>query len=259
MSRDDDRIHPAARGRRAGVHAERSLFTGLAALSLASATAHADPPPSLMLWAWERPEDLRAIPDGVGVAYLRATVSVSDRGVRVAPRRQPLRVREGAFVMPVVRVEVERGHGTLTPTDRARVVAELVRAAGGRAVQIDLDAPRSLRSSYGLLLREARAALGPTVWLSMTALASWCEGDRWLESERPPVNEVVPMVFDMGTDSRAVLDALRSRGMFRSGVCRGSVGWAEGQTTVPLRGARRRYVYNRRSWTPDAVARWARW
>ncbi|MEZ4406902.1 MAG: hypothetical protein R3A52_10545 [Polyangiales bacterium] len=215
-----------------------------------------------MLWAWERPEDLRAIPDGVGVAFLRATVDVSDRGVRVSPRRQPLRVREGAFVMPVVRVEVTRGHRELTSIERSRVVAELVRAANGsrhRAVQIDLDAPRSLRGSYALLLREARAALGPRVWLSMTALASWCEGDRWLEAERPPVDEVVPMVFDMGTDSRAVLDALRSRGMFLSTVCRGSVGWGEGQPTVLLQGVRRRYVYNRRAWTPDAITRWARW
>lgn len=235
-----------------------SVLSGLALL-LATSTALADPPPALMLWAWERPEDLRAIPDGVGVAFLRATVDVSDRGVRVAPRRQPLRVREGAFVMPVVRVEVERGHAELTPTERARVVQTLVSAAGGRAVQIDLDAPRSLRASYGALLREARAALGPRVWFSMTALASWCEGDRWLEAERPPVDEVVPMVFDMGTDSRAVLDALRSRGAFNAGLCRGSVGWGEGQPTVPLRGVRRRYVYNRRSWTPDAIARWARW
>ncbi len=212
-----------------------------------------------MLWAWERPEDLRFLPAHVGVAYLRATVDVRPTGVRVAPRRQPLRVREGAFVMAVVRVEARPRGVALTDATRARVVEALVEAArspGVRAVQIDFDVGASQRGFYRELLADARRALGAGTWLSMTALASWCEGDNWLDAPALPVDEVVPMVFSMGADRGAVLRALRDRRTFQARSCRGSVGWAAGEPTVSLRGVARRYVFNARPWTADAARAW---
>ncbi len=235
------------------------ISAALLAFTLASSTASADPPPSLMLWAWERPEDLRFLPANVGVAYLRATVDVRPTGVRVAPRRQPLRVRDETFVMAVVRVEARPRGLALTDATRARVVEALVEAArspGVRAVQIDFDAGASQRGFYRALLADARRALGAGTWLSMTALASWCEGDDWLDVGALPVDEVVPMVFSMGADREAVLRVLRDRRTFRARSCRGSVGWASGEPTVPLRGVARRYVFNARPWTADAARVW---
>ncbi len=237
----------------------RSLVA-LAALSLVPSVALADPPPSLMLWAWERSEDLRFLPEGVGVAYLRATVDVGPAGVRIAPRRQPLRLREGTFAMAVVRVETRPRDVALTALARERIVGALVEASrspGVRAVQIDFDARASQRGFYRALLADARRALGAGAWLSMTALASWCEGDRWLDAPPLPVDEVVPMVFSMGAESDAVRGALRARGSFRSRACRESVGWAEGEPTVPLRGVTRRYVFNAQPWTAEAARAWA--
>jgi hypothetical protein len=231
-------------------------LSALLALALATSAARADPPPALVLWAWERPEDLRFAPADVGVAYLRATVDLRPTGVRVAPRRQPLRTREGAYLVAVVRVEARPRATGLNPAARARVVEQLVEAArspGVRAVQVDFDAGASQREDYRALLAEARRALPAGTWFSMTALASWCEGDAWIDAAAPPVDEVVPMVFAMGRGGAAVLGALRSRGRFRSAACGASVGWSAGEPTVALRGVRRRYVFNPRAWTAAAL------
>lgn len=235
------------------------LAAPLLALALSPAVARADPPPPLVLWAWERPEDLRFLPANAGVAFLRATVDLRPEGARVAPRRQALRVRPGTFLMAVVRVETRPRGLALTAAMRARVVEALTDAAGApgvRAVQIDFDAGASQRGAYRELLTEARRALGAGTWLSMTALASWCEGDGWLDAPPLPVDEIVPMVFSMGADRGAVLRALGERHAFRSRACRGSVGWAHGEPTVALRGAARRYVFNARPWTEATARAW---
>lgn len=52
--------------------------------------AHAEP--QLILWSWERPDDLRMIgPEKFEVAFLVATVKLRGAKVDVVPRRQPLR------------------------------------------------------------------------------------------------------------------------------------------------------------------------
>lgn len=229
------------------------------ALTLAANVARADPPPSLVLWAWERPEDLRFLPREVGVAYHRATVTVSPDGVRVAPRRQPLRVTEGAWQMAVVRVELRPRTATFTDAARARVAELITRVArepGVRGVQVDFDVPASQRAAHRALLTELRRALAPRTWLSVTALASWCVGDPWLDGT--PADEVVPMVFTMGRGGAEVLATLRREGSFPAAVCRGSVGWAAGEPVVTLRGVRRRYVFSARPWTLAAARPWLR-
>ena len=210
-----------------------------------------------MFWAWERPEDLRGLAPAAGVAFLRATVEVSPSGARVAPRRQPLRVDETTWRMAVVRVEFRPRGAALDEAARAVIVSTLARVSrepGIRGVQLDLDAPRSMRADHRRLLAEARTAIAPGTWLSMTALASWCEGDAWLAGMA--VDEVVPMVFSMGVGGDAILRALRSRGRFASPACAASVGWADGESTAPMPGVHRSYVFSARPWTPEAIARW---
>ena len=70
--------------------------------------------PRLMLWAWERPEDLRgADPRTAGVAFLARTLYLSGDNVGVRPRLQPLRVAAGTPLVAVVRIETTLGK---TPT-----------------------------------------------------------------------------------------------------------------------------------------------
>ena len=62
--------------------------------------------PDVMLWAWERPEDLRFLDcRQTGVAYLAETVILDRGGITLRPRLQPLLISEGCAVVAVVRVE----------------------------------------------------------------------------------------------------------------------------------------------------------
>jgi hypothetical protein len=106
------------------------------------------------------------------------------------------------------------------------------------------------------MMVRARAAVATGTWLSMTALASWCVGDTWIDEINMPVDEVVPMVFTMGRGTEAVLNALRTRREFRAARCRESVGWAVGEPVVVLHGARRRYVFNARPWSAQDATPW---
>lgn len=230
----------------------------LAALAFAPC-AWSDPPPTV-LWAWERPEDLRALAPNVGVAFFHSLVTISPAGVHTTRRRQPLRLAAGAWRMPVVHIEVARNtlpQGTLDELAAlTRAVTEALQSEGARGVQVDFDAPRSWRATYLSLLRAVRASVGPTVFVSMTALASWCLDDAWLDATSGSVDEVVPMVFTMGRGGAEVLDRLRSARRFARPICQRSVGWAEGEPTVTLVPRPRTYVFNPSPWR---AAQWARW
>ena len=56
----------------------------------------------------------------------------------------------------------------------------------------------------------------------MTALASFCVGDRWLDGL--PVDEVVPMIFRMGTDNERIRSFLAAGNDFQDPMCRTSYG-----------------------------------
>src|SRR4249919_1511391 len=64
--------------------------------------------PRVVLWAWERPTDLRFInPKEVGVAFLARTIRLQSSEVVVRPRLQPLNLPEGVRVIAVARVETD--------------------------------------------------------------------------------------------------------------------------------------------------------
>ena len=163
---------------------------------LAGAPAAAPPDrlaslPRVWLWAWESPEDLRFAPRlGVGVAALDRTVTLRGADVIVTPRRQRLLLAPETPVIAVVRVEADaRAPGLVDPARVADAIAEAATRPGIRAVQIDFDATRSQRELYRLLVQDVRRRLPDGLPLSLTALASWCAGDRWLDEL--PIDEAV--------------------------------------------------------------------
>src|SRR5262249_26857171 len=114
--------------------------------------------------------------------------------VNIRPRLQPLRVTPGTPLMAVVRIDSVRGAFqnadktsgalTLSPEDLslfANVIANVSRISGVTALQIDFDATISEQPLYRDLLVEVRKRMPAEMPLSITALASWCIGDRWLE------------------------------------------------------------------------------
>ena len=212
--------------------------------------------PRVMLWAWERPEDLRFVePRQVGVAFLARTVFLSDDNVVLRPRLQPLTVTPGTALAAVVRIESSRAEPpTLSDAQRGQAVRAIAATAdlpGVSAVQVDFDAATSERKFYRSLLEDLRKQLTSSTSLSITALASWCLDDNWLEGL--PIDDAVPMLFRMGPDRRNVLLRLSKGEDFRAGVCRQSTGISTDEPLPSLLPGRRIYVFRPKAWSPEAV------
>ena len=208
--------------------------------------------PSLIYWAWEKPEDLRGLAGRAGVAYLAESVVLVGDEVRTTPRFRPLRVDPDTYLIAVARIETDLARPPVLAPDQmqalARRLASLANQSGVRAVQIDFDATGSERALYRRLILDTRAALG-RVPLSITALASWCMFDDWIRDL--PVDEVVPMLFQMGP-SISPAQAARS---IRVDRCRTSVGIATDEPIPALSTFARTYVFSSAPWTPERAAR----
>src|SRR5262245_44966750 len=228
------------------LHATLWLAVFLVAVLLATRDTRprAEPRPLLWLWAWERFEDLRFLdPRRTGVAYLAATVRLGSDAPIWTGRAQGMRLAPGTPLLAVVRIE-----GTGSTRGLAQRLAGLPRGPEHIGLQIDWDAPRSMRPAYRALLGEIRRELPDSLTLSMTALASWCTGDCWLGGM--PVDEVAPMVFRMGADDGRVRAELARNGDFPCSECRSAVGLSTDEPWPRLR-ERRVYLFHAGPWTPD--------
>ena len=213
--------------------------------------------PRLIFWAWERPEDLRFLdPQTEGVAFLTATIELLPDTVKIQPRLQPLRIPPEMPLVAVVRIYSHPATpAALDEQQRSQTLDALVAATRQSkvvALQIDFDARESERAFYARLLQGLRAKLGPAYPISITALASWCIGDRWIHDL--PVNEAVPMLFSMGKDEVLIRHYLGTAGRFPEPLCRGSLGISTGESWPGLVGHRTRvYIFNPNAWTQAAA------
>jgi hypothetical protein len=191
----------------------------------------------------------------VGVAFLACTITLADGDVEVLPRFQPLRVSPGTYRMAVVRIQTVPSQRALTLTERretAQAIAQAVQVTRGDAVQLDFDARVSEIPFYVALIREVRAALGPDRFLSITALVSWCGASHnWLNTL--PVDEIVPMTFEMGMGAAAVETLLRSSGEFENPRCKDTIGISALDLEARLGGRVRTYVFPYSEWTEPLV------
>jgi hypothetical protein len=214
--------------------------------------------PKIILWAWERPEDLRFInPREVGIAVLACTVQLAGEGTLIHQRQQPMTSSKEAFIIAVTRIETSRDNRpALSVEQRDRIIAailELTRNSRTGAVQIDFDARESEREFYKDLLAHLRKQLPEGVPLSITALASWCLYDNWIDEL--PVDEAVPMLFRMGLDAERVRASLEAGGDFRSPLAQQSIGISTDEPLSRLPSHRRVYVFSERVWTEEAAGR----
>ncbi len=213
--------------------------------------------PRTILWAWERPEDLTfADPSEFGVAFLAQTIHLSGSDVIYKPRRQPLAVSPGAYVIAVTRVETAK-ETSARPTldsdlavETASLIVSTMELPDVRAVQVDFDAVVSEREFYSRLIATIRSRLPVETPLTMTALASWCTGDAWFNDF--PVAEAVPMVFHMGADSDKVRTFLKNGNDWREPLCRGSYGLLFGSSDdLKIVPGRRIYYFKDSAWRPS--------
>lgn len=200
--------------------------------------------PKEFWWYWDRPAAQLPPPaPGVGAAVVVTHVLLSgERAIR-QPRRSALRLPDATPVMPVVHVEVDPGKpfaGNAAQRDALRdAVLDAANRGGPPWVQLDFEARRSQRDFWRASVEAIKTALPDGVRLSVTALTSWCYGDRWLGDV--PVDEIVPMYFRLG---RARPDyVLRSAAGVVEPRCALAHGVADDEPAWPVVLPGRRYVF----------------
>ena len=215
--------------------------------------------PRFVLWAWERPEDLKSIDaNRFAVAFLAQTLVLKADDVVFNPRHQPLDVSPETKLIAVTRIESQKTTGqraALSEAQKQKAIALILRTRELRnvsAIQIDFDAASSEREFYRALLRQLRTKLPDNIPLSMTALASFCVGDRWLDDLQ--VDEAVPMIFRMGADDRTIKNFLASGEDFREPLCQRSYGISVDEPLeIKFKPERRVYIFNDHSWTEGDI------
>jgi hypothetical protein len=207
-------------------------------------------PSTLILWAWERPEDLRFAGASTEIAVQTGFVELAGDRIKARGRRFPLKsAAPPATALVHVQIDHERPLEWTAPM-RARASAAVLHYAAAipaRRVQIDFEVRASERSVLLDLLGDVRRGLPPGTLLSTTALASWCDTEGWLE--RAPVDEVVPMLFRMTVGGEALRKRLAAGGDFRNPRCRSALGVASDSPIVRAPPGRRVYLFSPRSWT----------
>jgi hypothetical protein len=216
----------------------------------------AAPAPTLVLWAWERPEDLRFLPPGTEIAVQTGFIELAGDGFAARGRRFPLRT-DRPPTTAVVHIQIDdRDPPRWTPALRARLAAAVLhfaRVVHVRRVQIDFEVRQSQRRVLIDLLHDVRAGLPRGTPLSMTAIASWCQED-WLGAL--PVDEIVPMLFRMGRGDPAIRARIETGGDWHEPACRKALGISADTPIARAPAGRRIYLFAPQSWTPstfDAV------
>src|SRR5690606_29226996 len=98
-------------------------------------------------------------------------------------------------------------------------------------------------------MERLRARMPVEMPLTMTALASWCVGDRWLNEM--PVHEAVPMVFEMGRDGERIRSFLAEGNDWNEPLCTASYGLSVDERSVEgLRPGRRLFYFKDVPWSP---------
>ncbi len=221
-------------------------------MTSARAAARVELPP-LMVWAWDRDDDLRFLDTGdTGVAFLAATLTMRGEGIALVPRHNPLTLPEGVSRVAVVHVETDRADPPALSSEQLHRFVEALVAISGEVphhvLQVDYEAVASQRAFFIEAVAALRRRL-PDAVISVTALASWCFNENW--TARLEVDEVVPMLFRMGYDGRRLRAHLARGGDFRAADCRTSFGVATDELPDVLPSGRRVYVFSPRRWTPE--------
>jgi hypothetical protein len=211
----------------------------------------------LIVWAWERPEDLRFLPADVEIAVQTGFIELSGDHLFARPRRFPLLADPSQVTTRVVHVQI-RHRKPLEWTDTLRrqtasAVLKLGHGATPGRLQLDFEVRASERQVLLDLISDLRTQLPDRVSLSMTALASWCQTETWLDAV--PVDEITPMLFRMGPSGERVRSLLAQGGEFAEARCRKALGVSADAPLIRAPGGRRVYLFNPRSWSEPDFAR----
>jgi hypothetical protein len=209
--------------------------------------------PNKILWAWERSEDLRFIDvNKVGVAFIAQHLYLKKDDVIFEPRRNPLEVPANTFLIAVTRIETKKDENRPKLSDEQKkkivsLIKNTLELPNVKAIQIDFDVVSSERNFYKNLVFDLKKALPENTPLTITSLASWCVGDTWFNEF--PIDEAVPMAFQMGADDKTIRDFLGKDNDWNEPLCRGSYGISiDEPLKINFKINRRIYYFNPKAW-----------
>lgn len=224
--------------------------------------------PRTMLWAWERPEDLNYLDArSCGVAFFIRRYRLSGDEIIRVERAQILRAPHTAKRIAVVRIEpLGSKPPSLSEKQRKQLVKEIAMFAklpNICGIQIDFDARITERDFYRALLKDLRVTLPANYFISMTALASWCISDNWVNDL--PVDEVVAMLFDMGADAQRIRGMIKDKkNCFTVPPHKLSLGLStkepdifnmfKNEGSATLKNCQRVYIFSPKSWTRESYS-----
>jgi hypothetical protein len=215
--------------------------------------------PSIVLWAWEHNDSLSFVdPSKVAVAYYAGTIMLGRENATLTSRQNKLDLRGDAVAFPVFRIQnahSEEPASSESWSAAKRLICEYVQKHGKSIIQIDCDAGLHDRHGYKRFLTELKSALPKDSCLSITALASWCLADKWLQTV--PADETVAMMFSLGKRRNETISVLARDGLSPGNRAVESLGIAvnEEETTQKvkelgcIKRASRIYVFSPLGWT----------
>jgi hypothetical protein len=228
---------------------------------LTSCQQHSPLPP-LMLWVWQAPQDLRGLDaQKIGVAVYVGTITINAFDVSTKANSARMIIPDHLYKMAVVHINViPYRKAVLDQNVINKVVANILllfHNSNMPALQLDFSATNSQRDFYAQVIRQVKQQLDPKVYLSITALASWCVGDRWIAEQRLPVDLVVPMYFSLAQkpwDKFRFVQGFPSRMNALAPECRNAIGVATFETwNLPLHADVPVFVFTRGSWTREKI------
>jgi hypothetical protein len=229
----------------------------LAALFFFSLSCGTEAPRArFVLWAWDRPEDLRfLLPGEADVAYLASTIAIDPQGFHERRRASGLKLGGDTRLVATVRIE-DRGARLVDDPAAIAELAELIvrhrfhpRVS---ALQIDFDAVTSERRAYQGLLEAVRIRLPEKYPLTITGLASWCLRDDWTRSL--PVDAVIPQLFRMGPESGEVRLLIGGGFVPANPLCARALGVSTDEPKERWETAAV-WIFSPKRWTPEAFAK----
>lgn len=206
---------------------------------------------TVTLWSWDRFDDFTFIRSHkVTLAPLIATFKAQGKGpLKVELRHQRFKRPSSIDWIAVFRIEMPSDR-SMSDTDMGRIVSVIkTLSKGSKEIQLDFDAQKSQRSVYKKLAETLNQHV--SLPLSMTALASWCTYDTWLDDM--PVLYAVPMVYNLGEEKELIKHYLKKNKEWGVRKCRGHLGLSLLDLSLlddwEIVLKHRLYFFNHQSWT----------
>lgn len=213
------------------------------------------PLPQIIIWAWERPENLLFINNkNIKVAFYAGSINFSDSETIFKPRLQPLAINPDTPVIAVIRIvnnERDNPLGRKQLSEAVDLIVENCLQEGIGSCQIDFDVKNSEIDFYKELIFETRDNLPKSIPLSITTLVSWCHLGSWLEDL--PVEEVVPMFYRLGPDENLIRQDLVGESFMGAEICQRAIGISVDEPLPQTKYLKNRriYIFNPDPWTSN--------